>query len=511
MAVSATDLPASGPTAAPADGGMSARMLDFLAYLEFERGLSRNTLEAYRSDLLQLGAFLGRRGVDAVDVQHADLSAFLSELATGGEGRPPVAAATLQRKAACLRSFYRHLRREGVLDRDPTADLRAPRKSQRLPQVLSRDEIARLLSAPKGTDPAALRDRALLELMYACGLRASEAIGLDVRDVDLTLGVLRARGKGSKERLVPIGREAVAATKVYVERGRPSFVGLGDEPHLFVNRRGGGLTRQGLYKIVQRHARAVGPRGPHEPAHAAPHLRHAPARRRLRSALAAGDARPRRHRHDADLHAPLRRAAEGRLLQGAPARDERLSENAAVSRRAFVVVLDACGVGALPDASEYAGDAGSNTLAHLAEDVGGLHLPVMGRLGLGSILPLEGVPPAAAPAIHGRLHPLGPGKESTTGHWELMGVVPTAPLPTYPNGFPPEVVAMLEERDRAALLRQPPGERDRGHRAVGRAPPEDRRGDPLHLGRLGAPARRAPRRAQRARPARRVRRRRARP
>jgi integrase/recombinase XerD len=258
MAVSATDLPASEPSAPTADGGMSARMLDFLAYLEFERGLSRNTLEAYRSDLLQLGAFLGRRGVDAAAVQHADLSAFLAELATGGEGRPPVAAATLQRKAACLRSFYRHLRREGVLDHDPTADLRAPRKSQRLPQVLSRDEIARLLSAPKGTDPAALRDRALLELMYACGLRASEAIGLDVRDVDLTLGVLRARGKGSKERLVPIGREAIAATKAYLERGRPSFVGLGDESHLFVNRRGGGLTRQGLYKIVQRHARAVG-------------------------------------------------------------------------------------------------------------------------------------------------------------------------------------------------------------------------------------------------------------
>ena len=229
MAVSATDLPASGPSAPPADGGMSGRMLDFLAYLEFERGLSRNTLEAYRSDLLQVGAFLGRRGVDVVDVHHADLSAFLAELAAGGEDRPPAAAATLQRKAACLRSFYRHLRREDILDRDPTADLRAPRKSQRLPQVLSRDEVARLLSAPRGTDPAALRDRALLELMYACGLRASEAIGLDVRDVDLTLGVLRARGKGSKERLVPIGREAVAATRIYVERGRPAFVGLGDD------------------------------------------------------------------------------------------------------------------------------------------------------------------------------------------------------------------------------------------------------------------------------------------
>jgi phosphopentomutase len=115
-----------------------------------------------------------------------------------------------------------------------------------------------------------------------------------------------------------------------------------------------------------------------------------------------------------------------------------------VSRRAFVVVLDACGVGALPDAAQYAGDEGSNTLVHLAEDVGGLDLPVLGRLGLGSIVSLLGIPPADHPVVHGRLHPLGPGKESTTGHWELMGVVPAAALPTYPNGFPPDVVAMLE-------------------------------------------------------------------
>jgi phosphopentomutase len=115
-----------------------------------------------------------------------------------------------------------------------------------------------------------------------------------------------------------------------------------------------------------------------------------------------------------------------------------------VIRRAFVVVLDACGVGALPDAGEYAGDEGSNTLVHLAEDVGGLDLPVLGSLGLGSIVPLLGVPPTEDPVVHGRLHPLGPGKESTTGHWELMGVVPAAALPTYPNGFPPDVVATLE-------------------------------------------------------------------
>ncbi len=233
-------------------------LLDFLAYLEFERGLSRNTLEAYRSDLLQFGAFLARRGVEAPAAQHADLSAFLSELASGGGERAPVAPATLQRKAACLRSFYRHLRRESIIDHDPTADLRAPRKSQKLPQVLSRDEVARLLAAPRGTEPPALRDRALLELMYACGLRASEAIGLDVRDVDLVACVLRARGKGSKERLVPVGRTAIAAVRAYLEHGRPPIVGLRDEPRLFVNRRGGGLTRQGLYKIVQRHAADAG-------------------------------------------------------------------------------------------------------------------------------------------------------------------------------------------------------------------------------------------------------------
>jgi phosphopentomutase len=113
-------------------------------------------------------------------------------------------------------------------------------------------------------------------------------------------------------------------------------------------------------------------------------------------------------------------------------------------RRAAVVVLDACGVGALPDAEEY-GDAGSNTLAHLATEVGGLELPTLERLGLGSIVPIAGVAPVVGPALYGRLRPLGPGKESTTGHWELMGVVPSAALPTYPEGFPVDVVRELEE------------------------------------------------------------------
>jgi integrase/recombinase XerD len=233
-------------------------VLDFLAYLEFERGLSRNTLEAYRSDLLQLGVHLERTGADALTAGHAELADFVATLAAGGPDRPPVAPATLQRKVACLRSFYRHLRRQDLIGDDPTVHLRAPRQSRRLPQVLSRPEVARLLEQPKGTEPAALRDRALLEVMYACGLRASEAIGLEIGDVDLDDGILRARGKGSKERLVPVGSEASRALALYLSRGRPRLVGDRMEARLFVNHRGSGLTRQGLYKIVQRHARGAG-------------------------------------------------------------------------------------------------------------------------------------------------------------------------------------------------------------------------------------------------------------
>jgi phosphopentomutase len=115
-----------------------------------------------------------------------------------------------------------------------------------------------------------------------------------------------------------------------------------------------------------------------------------------------------------------------------------------VSRRAAVIVLDACGAGALPDAEAY-GDAGADTLVHVAELAGGLHLPNLQRLGLGCVRPIRGVPPCEHPVLHGRLRPLGPGKDSATGHWELMGAVPPGPLPTYPDGFPPEVLATLRE------------------------------------------------------------------
>ena len=242
---------------------LSELTLEFLGTLELERGLSRNTLAAYRSDLQQFGAFLARHGgppgegVDPLAVTPADLAEFVSELAGGGE-RPAVAPATLQRKIACLRSFYRHLRREQIIDHDPTAELRPPRSRGQLPKVLSRDEVNRLLAQPSGDSVAALRDRALLETMYACGLRASEAVGLELSALDLEDGTLRAFGKGSKERLVPVGSSAVSALTAYLKGGRPRLIGLRDESHVFLNMRGRALSRQGLYKIVQGHASTAG-------------------------------------------------------------------------------------------------------------------------------------------------------------------------------------------------------------------------------------------------------------
>src|SRR3954451_13727148 len=217
-----------------------ALVLDFLAHLEFERGLSRNTLAAYRTDLLQFGRFLAERGRDATDASPGDLSDFLADLAQGdGNGRPPCSTATVNRKAACLRSFYRHLRREETIEDAPAARLETPRKGKKLPAVLSYAEVQRLLAQPRGDDPVTIRDRALLELMYASGLRASETISLEVSDVDLEHGIVRARGKGSKERLVPVGGKAVAAVRVYLRSGRPEMVRSNDERKLFVNFRGG--------------------------------------------------------------------------------------------------------------------------------------------------------------------------------------------------------------------------------------------------------------------------------
>lgn len=230
-------------------------ILDFLAYLEFERGLSRNTLSAYRTDLLQLGEFLTEQELTVREVTTSDLSEFLARMSQG-EGQR--ATTTITRKAACLRSFFKHLRREEIVSDDPTANLAVPKRRRKLPEVLSHGEVEKLLAAPQGDDPITRRDRAILELMYACGLRASETIDLDVGDVDFRQGVVRCEGKGSKERLVPVGSKALTALRSYLTGSRAELLGANEEKALFLNFRGGSLTRQGLYKIIRRRAKEAG-------------------------------------------------------------------------------------------------------------------------------------------------------------------------------------------------------------------------------------------------------------
>jgi integrase/recombinase XerD len=257
-------MPLAAALPARTESRFEGLVLDFLSYLELERGLSRNTLDAYRTDLHQYGEYLTAHHIDALTAGPAEIGEFLAELATG-ENRPACSSATVHRKAACLRSFYKQLRRDELIGDDPTAALSAPRRAKKLPQVLNYAEVQKLLAAPTGDEPTALRDRALLEVMYACGLRASETIGLELADVDLREGFLRARGKGNKERLVPLGRQAIAAISSYLRGGRPKLIGERHEARLFVNFRGGPLSRQGLYKIVQRNARTAGLAGQMSP------------------------------------------------------------------------------------------------------------------------------------------------------------------------------------------------------------------------------------------------------
>ena len=238
--------------------GFSALLGDFLAHLELERGLSPNTVSAYRSDLEAYGRFLASAGIDPLAAEPKDLASWAAEVADPPDGDKAPAPSTLHRKAASVRSFYRYLRREDLVPEDPTTGIATQRRRKTLPPVLTVEQVERLLAAPSGTAPQASRDRAILEVMYACGLRVSEVIGLEMADVDTEEGVVRARGKGNRDRVVPIGASAIRAVEAYRLVGRPALVGDRHQPNLFLNYRGGPLTRQGLYKIVQGHAATAG-------------------------------------------------------------------------------------------------------------------------------------------------------------------------------------------------------------------------------------------------------------
>jgi integrase/recombinase XerD len=233
----------------------------FVAFLDLERGLSPHTRENYQRDLDQGAAFLARKGAaDWRAVTAAQAAAWLQEL---GGGR--FAAASVARKLTALRTFSRFLVRENARPDDFTELLAGPRLARRLPGTLSPAEVARLLAAPTGGGPPALRDRALLELFYSSGLRVSELAGLAIQQVDLGKGFLRVFGKGSKERVVPVGRRACDAIAAYLASGRPHFVKPRTGSQLFLSNRGAGLSRVGLWMLVRKHARRAGIRQPVKP------------------------------------------------------------------------------------------------------------------------------------------------------------------------------------------------------------------------------------------------------
>ena len=221
--------------------------------------LAPRTVEAYRRDLQALADWLGR---SPASVQTEELERYLAELRAAG-----LSAATIARRVASLRSLFRHLVLIGAVDANPAAELDLPRRSRRLPRALSPSEAERLIDAAAGTTPRSLRDRALVELLYGAGLRVSEAVGLDKTGVDLDQRLVRTVGKGGKERVVPVGRQAVEALRRYLARGRP-YLDRRHRPELFLNAQGGPLTRAGAFLILRKLAEKAGL----DPTRVHPHL-----------------------------------------------------------------------------------------------------------------------------------------------------------------------------------------------------------------------------------------------
>jgi integrase/recombinase XerD len=236
---------------------MDAAVDSFLA-LSTAR-LAPRTVEAYRRDLAAFTAWLGASPARATP---AELAAYVAQLRADG-----LAATTIARRVAALRSFYRHQVLLGARPDNPAAELELPRRRRALPRTLSPGEAERLIEAAAGTTPRLLRDRALVELLYGAGLRVSEAVGLERASVDLEKRLVRCIGKGSKERVVPIGREATEALRRYLARGRP-YLDRRHRPELFLNAKGGGLTRAGAFLILRRLAATAGL----EPGRVHPHL-----------------------------------------------------------------------------------------------------------------------------------------------------------------------------------------------------------------------------------------------
>lgn len=257
------------PTPEVAGAGLIDAYLD---HLRVARRLSRNSLDSYGRDLVLLARFAAGLGRPVAALDLADLEGFVRTLMADG-----YSPRSVSRVVSAVRGFYRFLAIDRRIAADPARDLRAPRSWPALPASLPADDVDRLLGAPDTTTPRGLRDRALLELLYATGLRVSELVGLRATDLNLDAGYLVCAGKGGKERIVPIGRAAVEWVRRYVVEARPRLAGARRSPRLFLNVRGGpSLTRVGFWKILKAYGRAAGitrPLSPHVIRHAfATHL-----------------------------------------------------------------------------------------------------------------------------------------------------------------------------------------------------------------------------------------------
>lgn len=251
----------AGPSAAPA---APAIIDEFVSHLSFERGLSDNSVAAYRRDLSKWAAHCRASGVDPRSAAHEHVTDFLDRLRTG---RPPAAApmapSSVARTLVSVRAFYRFLVREGHAETDPTARVGSPARPRSIPKAISLEQVERLIGTPS-PDLLGRRDVAMLEVLYGAGLRISELVDLDVDDVDLDSGsVLVRSGKGGKGRMVPLGRAARDAVGRYLTTSRPELSGRGRGPRgataaLFLNARGGRLGRQGCWKVLKHHARVAG-------------------------------------------------------------------------------------------------------------------------------------------------------------------------------------------------------------------------------------------------------------
>lgn len=224
----------------------------FLDYLSVERGLAPNTIQAYTRDLKEFAAFLKEHGVVGVDkVTHKDVTEFMWSRKNKG-----IAANSISRGLVAIRIFFRFLLREQKIKQDPTSVLDSPKLWKCIPDVLGVAEVEKLITEPDTRDPLGIRDRAMLELLYATGARVSELINLNINDLNMDVGFVKCFGKGNKERIVPLGRKAQAALKVYIEKSRPGLIGKHlSNNGLFLSRLGKKMTRQMLWKLIKKYTR----------------------------------------------------------------------------------------------------------------------------------------------------------------------------------------------------------------------------------------------------------------